>query len=154
MITFVEKSPWHDSTIFTGDCLMYPTYMQKEGKEFFVFNRREPADSDFDTESEEAYKKQLMANDGAYLTFHGFWINPFDMLKSMAKRKLHFANSGDLYSEFANHGFIYFEGNLREVSAAFMYRIYDTTMAEKLQNVVSLLIAERWDNALEMLKED
>lgn len=42
MIEIIEKYPRNDYSSFIGECLMYPTYMIKDNKEFFMFNRHEP----------------------------------------------------------------------------------------------------------------
>lgn len=44
MIKFIEKERYYDDSSYTGSCYYYPTYMIKDGEEFFVFNRREPDD--------------------------------------------------------------------------------------------------------------
>ena len=44
MIEFIEKEPYYDYSTFTGQCYMYPTFMVKDGKEYFMFNRLDPDD--------------------------------------------------------------------------------------------------------------
>lgn len=56
MIEFIEKERYYDDSPFIGQCYMYPTYMIKDGKEYFVFNRREPDDK-WKIEENDARKK-------------------------------------------------------------------------------------------------
>lgn len=67
-ISFIEKEPWHDNSPFTGECDMFPVYMVKDGKEFFVRNRRVPDDSWKAAELEEI-KKLLIETGGVYTKF-------------------------------------------------------------------------------------
>ena len=90
MIEFVEKERYYDNSLFTGDCYMYPTYMLKDGKEYFMFNRREPDDS-WVLEENEQRKKQLLDNEGVYFRFFGFFENPFELIMNIAARQHHFA---------------------------------------------------------------
>lgn len=148
MIEIIEKEPYYDNSMFTGQCQMYPTYMLKDGKEFFMFNRREPDDKWRLAENEER-KRQLIENDGAFFMFHGYYENPMDMLKEIAKRQHSFTEPDNVfYTTIENEGVLDFHGNRREVSAAFFYRIYDTAMVEKVQAVVDLINHKEWDKAL------
>ena len=40
-IEFIEKERYYDDSAFTGQCWMYPTFMVKDGIEYFMWNRRE-----------------------------------------------------------------------------------------------------------------
>lgn len=146
MIEFVEKEPWYYEAPFIGNDWFYPTYMIKDGKEFFMFNRRNPPINSWDKESEEAYKKQLTLNGGRYFTFYGYLSNPFDMLKTMAERHHHLESLKLFDDQIEDERWRYFDfgGNSREVSSAFKYRIYDTDMIEKIKATVSFLQAEQW----------
>ena len=43
MIKIIEKEPYKNFDNWNNrECLMYPTMMIKDGKEHFIFNRREP----------------------------------------------------------------------------------------------------------------
>ena len=70
MIKFIEKEGYYDDSSFTGQCYMFPTYMVKEGKEYFMYNRREP-DEKWALEENEQIKRQLIENGGAYFRFSG-----------------------------------------------------------------------------------
>ena len=154
MITFVEKTPYELYDRFNNtSCFMYPTYMVKGGKEFFMFNRREP-DSALVIEANEARKQRLIANNGAYFMFNGYYADPLEMLSHICERKHHFADPENLYCSFEKNGFIDFLGNRREVSAAFHYRVYDVSIGNKIQKVASLIGKERWDDALEEIKAE
>lgn len=152
MIEIIEKERYYDDSLFTGQCFMYPTYMVKDGKEYFMFNRREPDDK-WKLEENEDKKKQLISNDGAYMTFYGY-ENPFEMIREIAKRKHHFTEPKDLYRcGIDKNGFLDFHGNRHEVSAAFFYRIYDETLARKVQKAVDYLNKEEWENAIKAVEE-
>lgn len=129
MVEFFEKEPYYDDSLFTGQCWMYPVFMLKDGKEYFVQNRREPDDS-WKKEALERRKAELIANGGAYVSFYGFCPGPLEMLTEMEERGHTFTEPDGLFvdcrsSESYGEGFVDFHGNRNEVSAAFYYRIYD-----------------------------
>lgn len=146
MIEIFEKERYYDDSPFTGQCYMYPTFMRKDGKEVFMFNRREPDDSWKLRENEER-KAFLIAHDGKYFKFNGFYDDPFEMLKEMAERRHTFTESEEknYWCSFEENGFIDFHGNRREVSAAFHYRIYDPEMAQKIKEAVHHIHRKEWD---------
>lgn len=144
MIEFFEKERYYDDSIFTGQCWMYPVFMLKDGKEYFVQNRREPDDS---WKQEELYdrKAELLANNGAYFRFHGFYADPLEMLKEMAERGHTFTEPDRLFVDCRSpksygEGFVDFHGNRNEVSAAFHYRIYDAALLEKIKEAAAPII--------------
>ena len=146
MIEIIEKEPYFNDSPFTGDCYMYPTYMVKDGKEYFMFNRREP-DSHWKLQANEDRKAFLLANDGKYFVFHGFYNDPFEMLKEIAREQYTFTESeeNNYYGSIEKSGYLDFHGNLCEVSAAFHYRIYDREMAEKIKEVVHHIHKKEFD---------
>ena len=145
MIEIFEKEPYYDESPYIGNCYMHPTFMRKDGKEYFMFNRREP-DLTHNKWRNEAIKKHLISTDGAYFKFHGFYDDPFVMLKNIAERKHSFTKPSEIdYSSMERNGFIDFHGNLNEVSAAFHYRIYAAGMIQKIQEAVEHINREEWD---------
>ena len=145
MIEIFEKEPFFDDSPYIGQCYRHPTYFRKDGEEYFMFSRPEP-DHRPDKWWYEAAKKQLISTDGAYFKFHGFYDDPFEMLKAIAERKHHFVHPTDVYrSSIAKNGFVDFHGNLKEVSAAFHYRIYDANMIQKIEEAVEHINREEWD---------
>ena len=146
MIEIFEKERYCDDSPFTGQCYMYPTFMRKDGKEVFMFNRREPDDSWKLRENEER-KAFLIAHDVKYFKFNGFYDDPFEMLKEMAERRHTFTEPEEknYWCSFEENGFIDFHGNRREVSAAFHYRIYDPEMAQKIKEAVHHIHRKEWD---------
>lgn len=58
MIKFIEKERYYDDSPYTGSCYYYPTYMVKDEKEFFVFNRRDP-DDEWKIKEDEKKKKSV-----------------------------------------------------------------------------------------------
>lgn len=139
MIEFIEKEGWFDDSPFTGGCMMYPTFMVKDGKEYFMWNRRDPDDS-WKLKEREEQKAELLANGGRYFHFNGFYANPFDMLLEMESREHTFREPDDLFVDCSNGTFVDFHGNRNEVSAAFFYRIYDKSVAEKLREAAAPII--------------
>lgn len=146
MIEFIEKEPQRDDSPFTGGCDMYPTYMVKDGKEYFMFNRRDPDDK-WRLEQNEVRKKQLLENGGKFFRFHGFYDDPFTMLAEVIERQHHFTEPSEMYyASLEESGFVDFHGNRKEVSAAFFYRIYDPEMAAKIRRTADLINEGRWDD--------
>lgn len=144
MIEFIEKEPYHDDSMFTGQCYMYPTFMVKDGKEYFMFNRRDPDDSWKLRENEER-KKFLASKGGAYFKIYGHYDDPIAMIDEMKERKHTFTRPDDLFINCKGHNsygeeFVDFHGNRREVSAAFHYRIYDEALLEKIRTAVEELV--------------
>ena len=152
-IEFVEKECKWDSSPYTGDCWYYPTFMIKDGKEYFLFNRRDPDDS-YSLEQQEGRKKQLLENNGAYYTGHSFFRDPLDYLKYMVNKKRNFSDPYNLYyGSFDRTGSLDFHGNLQEVSAAFFYRIFDQELATKIQKAVRAISAHQWEKADRILND-
>lgn len=146
MIQIIEKAPHRDESPFIGSCNLYPTYMVKDGREYFMFNRREPDDR-WRLEANETRKTFLIANDGAYFKFNGFYDDPMAMLAEVARRKHHFTDPENMYyCSIEECGYIDFHGNRREVSAAFHYRIYDPVLAARVQRAVERINREDWEN--------
>lgn len=153
MIEIIEKERYYDDSPFTGQCFMYPTYMVKDGKEYFMFNRREPDDS-WKREEMEQRKRQLIETGGAYFKFNGFYSNPAEMILEIASRRHHFTEPDDLYYGQLEKGVLDFHGNLKEVSAAFFYRIYDGELARKVQRAVEYLNREEWEKASKVFTQE
>lgn len=147
MIVFIEKEPFYDNSPFSGQCHMYPTYMVKDGEEYFVFNRRDP-DNSWALDENEQRKKHLLSTGGAYFKFNGYYNDPLEMLARVIERKHHFTQPESMYyCEDMERGYADFHGNRREVSAAFHYRIYDVALHEKIRRVVNLINKEAWEDA-------
>ena len=147
-IQFIEKEPRFSDSPYSGKSWLYPTYMVKDGKEFFVFNRRDP-DSSWNLDANEARKQHLLSTDGAYFRFHGPRDNPLDMLADVVAEKHHFTTPESMYyCSIESNGFLDFHGNRREVSAAFHYRIYDVALAEKVQAAVEKINQESWEEVI------
>ncbi len=145
MIEIFEKERYYDDSPYTGHCYMHPTYMRKDGKEAFMFNRREPDDA-WRISDNERRKQHLIETDGAYMMFNGYKKDPFEMLDIAARRKHHLVQPNDyLRGDYEKNGFVDFMGNFREVSAAFFYRIYDREMMEKIKTATEHLKKEEWD---------
>lgn len=145
-ISFIEKKPWHDNSPFTGGCDMFPVYMVKGGKEFFVINRRVPDDS-WKTAELEEIKKLLIDTGGVYTKFHGMYKNPFDMLNEIVERKHTFREPDKLFIIPKNGEFTDFHGNRNEVSAAFHYRLYEADFIRTVQKISGYINSGEWERA-------
>lgn len=150
MIKIIEKERCFDDSSLTGQCFLYPTYMVKDGKEYFMFNRREPDDPWKLRENEER-KVFLISNGGRYFKIHGFYDDPFEMLKEISDRKHTFTEPEEenYIGSLEKNGFIDFHGNRVEVSAAFHYRIYDKKMAKEIREIVCLIHRKEWNTLRE-----
>jgi hypothetical protein len=147
MITFIEKPEIELPPLpfkQRGD-KAHPVFMVKDGKEYFMLNRTTEKSCHYDA---ERLKQDLMNNGGSFIRFHGKYDNPFDLVDMVIEKKFAFESCGkngrvfnDVSTLFKDNrnapcygaGFIDFGGNLREVSCAFQYRIYDIDMAERLK---------------------
>lgn len=150
-IQFVEKEPWRNNERYTGGCDMYPTFMVKDGAEFFMFNRRSDQTS-YEAEADDARKKQLLDNGGRFFRFHGYKETPHEYLRVMIERRHSFDKFSHKEVEWSDDGmYCDFSGNSREVSAAFHYRIYDKELATNIEKIVGLIHKKKHKEALEVL---
>ena len=151
MIEFIEKEPRKSYDYWNmNECLMYPNFMIKDGKEFFIMNRRVPQPKYKDNEIQE-HIKQLKENNGAYITFYGANKIPIDMLKDIVERQFSFVEPTELFRKSELNDFVDFHGNLNELAAAFRYRIYDTEMLKDIKKIVSLINNKEWEKANESI---
>lgn len=87
MIKIIEKEPYKNYDEFNNrECLMYPTMMIKDGKEYFIFNRREP-NAEYQEKENQKRIEILERTDGKYTMFYGKFENPFEMLKEIIREK-------------------------------------------------------------------
>ena len=152
IISFIEKEPFELPPLpfrVKGD-MAAPVYMIKDGKEYFVLNRTLHKPEHYDT---DGIKATLTDNNGAYFAFYGIYKNPFDLVSYVRDKKYSlestnengrvFNNIESLFHDNHNFGsseyFIGFSGNIREVSCAFCYRIYDVDIADKLKAEIRAL---------------
>ena len=153
MIKFIEKEPYEATDRFNGErCLMYPNYMVKDGKEYFIMNRRVSQSSQEDYELNRRIE-ELKSNNGVYTRFYGFYYKPTELLSKIIERNHSFQYPTDKVEKLfdsslvPNYDICDFHGDLNEVSAAFKYRIYDTEYVEKLKTVVKYILNKEWEKA-------
>ena len=144
MIEFIEKERYYDDSAFTGRCWIYPTFMVKDGIEYFMWNRREPDDS-WKLKEREGQKAELLANDGTYFHFRGIYADPFEMLAEMERLGHTFTEPDKLFFDHRKGpkyggGFVDFHGNQNEVPVAFHYRIYDAALLERIRAAAAPII--------------
>lgn len=152
-IQFVEKEPWPNSAPFIGGCDMYPTYMVKDGVEYFMFNRRSD-ESAYESDRDKSCKAQLLANGGKFFRFYGYVETPYEYLRNVIERHHSFENFSHKEVEWFDDGsFCDFHGNLKEVSAAFKFRIYDKQLAANIEKIVGLIHQKKYDKALDVLNK-
>lgn len=141
-IQFTEKEPVRDFSLFTGDCLLCPNYMIKDGKEYFMFNRRVPSEF-LEEETDEERKEQLKRNNGSFFKFHGIHNCPLQLIKFVRDKGYTFTESKNkVFHKVkmkSSEEFYDFIGNLNEVSCFFHYRIYDKNYAEEIQKSLDKL---------------
>lgn len=154
MVEFIEKEPWSDTSPFTGETYA-PVFMLKDGVEYFVINRvTSGTGKNFYARQAnsrlEAAKQMLTENDGRYCKFYGQHPDPADMLKEIERRGHTFTEPEEIFvdcnGEHYGGGFVDFHGNLNEVSAAFMYRIFDRELVEKLKKQAQPIVERSVEN--------
>jgi len=152
-ITFFEKEVFESMPLPTHETgsMLIPVFMMKDGDEFFVINRNRDKESHYDTEH---IKMRLIENKGAYFKLYGVFDDPYSLVQWVKEKKYSFECSGkngrvfndvkSLFKDCGNNeryvkGFIDFGGNIREVSCAFQYRIYDIAMVDALKEQIKKL---------------
>ena len=156
MIKIIEKEPYKSYDDWNNrECLMYPTMMIKDGKEHFVFNRREP-EAEYQEQENQKRLEILQRTDGKYTMFYGKFENPFEMLREIIKEKdLIITNSQDIFDRrMTNEESIDFHGNRENYSSAFMYRIYDKKLENSLKEIVKYINKKEWEIAEGVLIEN
>lgn len=151
-IKIIEKEPWFDTRPFIGPRWIYPTYMVKNGVEYFMFNRTS-SESSTDKDQRESRTKQLLDNGGMFFRFYGYKDNPLAYLWEVVKGKCTFTPYYDIpgIDKDNEQGYVDFGGNLNEVSAAFDYRIYDNELATLVETVFNLICEKKYDEARDKL---
>lgn len=155
MIKIIEKEPYKSFDRWKNrECLMYPNFMLKDEKEYFVLNRREPESSSNKQENQKILDK-LKETNGKYTFFYGQFENPFEMLEDIIlKRHLIIADENRPFdSRMTNEGSIDFHGNRDVYSSAFMYRIFDNELEKTLRQIVTFVNSEEWNKAEKELKK-
>ncbi len=155
MIKIIEKEPYKSYDRWNErDCLMYPVFMIKDGKEYFVLNRRE-TNLDYNNKENQRRLEKLNQTNGKYTVFYGDFENPFEMLKDIIKKMDLIITNNDRTFEKAmpNEDSIDFHGNRQNYSSAFMYRIFDKELENDLKEVVNFINGKEWDKAEMELQE-
>lgn len=155
MIRIVEKEPYkHFNSWNNRECLMYPTIMIKNGKEYFVFNRREP-NGEYEEKENKKSMELLKRTDGKYTKFYGEYDNPFEMLKEIIKEKdMIISNSQNFDNKTEKEYITDFHGNRENYASAFMYRIYDRKLENILKKIVDYINNKEWNIAEKILIEN
>ena len=152
-ITFFEKEAFESTPLPTHEkgCMLIPVFMLKGGIEYFVINRSRDKEDHYKTEH---IKMRLLETKGAYFKLYGKFDDPYSLVQWVKEKKYSFEYSGkkgrvyndvaSLFSDCRNNegygeGFVGFGGNIRQVSAAFQYRIYDIAMADTLKEQIRTL---------------
>lgn len=157
MIKFIEKEPWEDKDPLIGETYL-PVFMIKDGAEYFVINRVAKATGDSLYASQansrlNAAKAMLKANNGKYVKFDGLYNDPEDMLAEIEQHGHTFTEPEDLFVDCHDEpryggGFTDFHGNRNEVSASFMYRIFDNELVDKLKKAAQSAVERSQKNEM------
>lgn len=76
------------------------------------------------------------------------------MLKEIIERRHHFTTPDKMYCGcIEENGYLDFQGNRKEVSVAFHYRIYDEKLAMKIQEIVKCINSKKWNEVEAVEKE-
>ena len=152
-ITFFEKEAFESTPLPTQErgSMLIPVFMMKGDDEYFVVNRKRDKAEHYDTEH---IKMKLLETKGVYFKFYGGFDDPYSLVQWATEKKYSFVCSGKkgivinnaeaLLSDCRNiegygKGFIDFGGNIRQVSCAFKYRIYDIAMVDALKEQIRKL---------------
>lgn len=157
MIEFIEKEPWTDNDPLIGKTHV-PVFMVKDGVEYFVINRVAKATGDSLYASQansrlNAAKTMLKANNGKYVKFDGIYDDPEAMLAEIERRGHTFTKPESLFVDCHDEpgysgGFTDFQGNRNEVSASFMYRIFDNELVERLKKAAQPAVKRSQKNEI------
>lgn len=150
MIEIVEQAPRRDDTTNEN---AFPTYMRKNGKDYFMFNRLSTADPTED----DNMKMQLFENEGAYFCFYGACPDPIEMLTDMANAHCGFKKDGATirFRMIENTELWDFSGSKGLfVGTAFLYRVYDADLAEKIKAVTEHINRKEWHKALAVINKE
>lgn len=109
-------------------------YLINESKQLFVANHTTPLQAEIGSSNVFdninlvlGYTNQLVENNGAYFKLHGQHNDPFEFLLWMQKSGYTFERDcRKLKIKDRPFGCIDVHGNLREISAMFSYRFYDS----------------------------
>ena len=143
MITFIERESgaFHDYDM----AMLIPTYMVKDGVEYFLMNRRvspnrHSLDQYQNNKELEAAKAMLTANGGKFAKFFGRIDCPLEMLRIILEKGYTFEWPDDLFVQCEGEpyggGFVDFCNNCRGL-AEFYYRIYDAPLVKAIQEKVA-----------------
>ena len=114
-----------------GTRKLAPVFFERNEKKYFVINYdiTNKYSEEKSKEKANTYRTQLEANNGRYFCFDGkpdVWA----FLKFVKSKGYNF----EYFTKFSYHnGFYEFDGNLREVSFTFHYRIYDRRLFARLR---------------------
>lgn len=151
IVYFEEGEGYYDRTPFIGNCWRFPVYMVKGGKRHFVINRCSNENS-IERDKRNEIKNHLIKTKGKYAKFYGLCDSPYSFLDFICKRKATFEKP--IWSTFdKNETSTDFRGNLKEVSAAFHYRIYDNEMIEQIKTIVSLIKSGKYEEAAALVSK-
>lgn len=144
IINFIEKELSKD--IYGNR--FYPNYMQINGEERFIYNRRD-YQPQWMNEENERIKKQLVSTEGKYYKGRGAHDDPLSLLKDMCDHRLTF-ESVSFCTSTVYEGFVDFHGHICQTHMAFHYRIYNNVLAEQVKNILYLVMGSKYAEAEKM----
>ncbi len=129
-VSFIEKESYIAKHGLAGTAKYTPVYMLKEGQPLFI---RNAINDNFNEVAE--IKKQLEKTNGMYFTSYcGFGpCDPIDFINWVKSNNYTFEDCTAVGKYNTDEdGFVDFGGNLKQVSCAFDFRIYDKEMVKEI----------------------
>jgi len=129
MINFIEKETYYGEYGMAGNANFTPIYFKVGDREHFLRNKI----NNNEEISLQELKKDLERNDCKFVRFYGAEKSPISFLEYVKKNKYTLQIHGELFLK--SKTFTDFHGNLKEISSAFMFRIYDEQFLDELKRI-------------------
>lgn len=136
MYSIIKKPSCYSEYGFQKKAYFTPYLFVRDGKEFFIRNLVEFTKGDKKTKNRNElsnYLLDLRKNKFKFITSYCYsrHEDPISFLKWVIETKKTFQITGELFYCF--DGYADFHGNLKEVSCAFNFRIYDKELLRKTE---------------------
>ncbi len=132
-LIFLKKESTIQPRGLWGTAKYTPVFMVKNGKEFFVRNIVDDKELEL-----EPFLDQLRLNNGSFYCEYCQWpniSNPIDFINTVISIGHVFLNASLGKYNTIEDGYIDFGGNLKDVSCAFSFRIYDQLIIDQVEQL-------------------